>query len=53
MSVRQLLDRIEKMNVVEDRILKRIRRQIDDPEKNIKAKGIPVSYTHLTLPTKA
>ena len=40
MSVRQLLDRIEKMNVVEDRILKRIRRQIDDPEKNIKAKGI-------------
>ena len=40
MSVRQLLDRIEKMNVVEDRFLERIRREIDDPEKNVKAKGI-------------
>ena len=40
MSVRQLLDRIEKMNVVDDKILNRIRREIDDPEKNVKAKGI-------------
>ena len=40
MSVRQLLDRIEEMNVVEDKILNRIRREIDDPEKNVKAKGI-------------
>ena len=40
MSVRQLVDLIEKMNVVDDRLLQRIRREIDDPEKNVKSKSI-------------
>ena len=40
MSVRQLVNLIEKMNVVDDKILSRIRREIDDPEKNVKPKAI-------------
>ncbi len=40
MSVRQLVDRIAEMGLVEDRVLQKIRREIDDPEKNVKPKGI-------------
>lgn len=40
MSVRQLVDRITEMGLVEDRILQKIRREIDDPEKNVKPKAI-------------
>lgn len=40
MSVRQLVDRIADMGLVEDRVLQKIRREIDDPEKNVKPKAI-------------
>lgn len=40
MSVRQLVDRIAEMGLVDDRVLQKIRREIDDPEKNVKPKGI-------------
>ena len=40
MSVRKLVDQIAEMGMVDERILQKIRREIDDPEKNVKPKGI-------------
>ena len=70
MSPKELVDKLDQMGIIEARVLKKMRREVDNPEKNPSIKGVltylvkrghltkdqakkPVSYTHLTLPTKA
>ena len=49
MTPTELLKKLEGLGTIEPKALRKIRIQIEDPERTVKVSA--VSYTHLTLPT--
>ena len=40
MSPKELVDKLDQMGIIEARVLKKMRREVDNPEKNPSIKGV-------------